>query len=311
MGKAYMEPPHNIGDIEKYVVCDKVKAADLILTSDICFIYDACAIIIHAKFSNIIPLLSYIKRKNGIVIITRTVLMEICSGDNMIWDEHIVFIKKLSDAGIKVLIFDEKDSLQCLRKVFNCSGDAFNSFLKHALRIARKWKGSVDEIIGSSGSDTIRKLCGDDNRTKTELFSTFFHMARAKKKPGDNLAEELFMILIAILSNIPDRREYKYIIFGEDRGAIRKLLELSYNLEKHTGAKKCSLLTIPAFCQALIKEKLINQPELQSILDLAYKNKIIKILCSEEYDLKPKEKDFNQIGLMDRLLKDIHFIVYY
>lgn len=311
MDKTHEETPYNFDNIKRYIIYDKKKSADLILQADICFIYDTCAIISHAKFSDITPLTSYIKKKNGIVIITKTVLMEMCSSNNLIWDEHITFIKKLSDAGITVLVFDEKDSLQCLKRVYSYSENIFNNYLKYALRVARKWKGSVDEIISSSGSDVVKKLCGDDSSTKGELFSSFFQMAKSKKKTGDNLAEELFMILIAILSNIPDRKKYKYIIFGEDRGAVRKLLELPYNLEKHIGSKKCSMLTLPALCQAFVKEDLINPLGLQDILDLTYENKIIKVSCSEEYDLKPKEKDFDKNILLYKLLNDTNFTIYY
>jgi hypothetical protein len=311
MEKTYMETPYNFDDIKKYVILDKKEAVDMILAADICFIYDTSAIRSHAKISDITPLISYIKSKNGIVIITKTVVMEMCSNNHMIWNEHIDFIKRLSDAGINVLKFDEEDTLQCLRRVYNYTQDVLNNSLKYALRTARKWKGSVDEIIGNSGSDMIRKLCGNDSYSKTELFSTFFQMARSKKKSEDNLAEELIMVCIAILSNIPDRNEYKYIIVSEDRGSIRKLLELSENLEKHTGSKKCSLLTTPALCQILIKDRLINTSELQNILDFTYEDRIIKVFCSEEYDLKPKEKDFNKEELQDKLLNDINFTIYY
>jgi len=237
--------------------------------------------------------------------------MEMCSNNHMIWDEHIDFIKRLSDAGINVLIFDEEDSLKCLRRVYSYSGDVFNNFLKYALRIARKWKGSVDEIIVNSGSDMVRKFCGNESYQKTELFSEFFQMARSKKKSEDNLAEELFMVCISILSNIPDVNEYKYIILSEDRSSIRKLLLMSENLKKHMGAKKCSLLTTPALCQILIKEGLIHTVELQNILDCIYQDRNIKVFCSEEYDLKPKEKDFDKEKLQDKLLNDINFTVYY
>ena len=311
MEKTYMETPYNFDEIKKYVILDKKKAVDMILVADIRFIYDTCAIRSHAKISDITPLLSYIKNKNGIVIITKTVLMEMCSNNHMIWDEHIDFIKRLSDAGINVLIFDEEDSLKCLRRVYSYSGDVFNNFLKYALRIARKWKGSVDEIIVNSGSDMVRKFCGNESYQKTELFSEFFQMARSKKKSEDNLAEELFMVCISILSNIPDVNEYKYIILSEDRSSIRKLLMMSEDLKKHMGVKKCSLLTTPALCQILIKEGLIHTVELQNILDSIYQDRNIKVFCSEEYDLKPKEKDFDKEKLQDKLLNDINITVYY
>jgi hypothetical protein len=312
MDKTYVETPYNFAEIEKYVILDKKKVADMILVADICFIYDTCAIRNHAKISDITTLISYIKSKNGVVIITRTVLMEMCSNDYRIWREHIDFIKKLSGADINVLIFNEEDSLQCLKRVYSDSAEDFNNFLKYALRTARKWKGTVDEIIVNSGSDMARKLCGSDNYSKTELFSTFFQMARASKKSEDNLAEELFMVCIAILSNIPDRNEYKYIIISEDRGSIRKLVEMAENLEKHTGAKRCSLLTTPALCQILIKEGLIDTiAKLQNVLDCTYQDRNIKVFCSEEYDLKPKEKDFTKGELADKLLNDTNFIVYY
>lgn len=119
------------------------------------------------------------------------------------------------------------------------------------------------------------------------------------------------MVCVAILSNIPDRKEYKYIILSEDRGSIRKLLEVSENLERHTSSKKCSLLTTSALCQILIKNRLINKSELQNILDITYEDRIIKVFCSEEYDLKPKEKDFNKEKLQDKLFNDINFTIYY
>ena len=312
MGKTYVETPYNFDEIKEYIIYDKKKVVHEILVADICFIYDTCAIWSHAKFSDITPLVSYIKSKNGVVIITRTVLMEMCSDDSKIWPEHIDFIKKLSDAGIKVLIFNEEDSLQCIKRVFSGSVGEFNNFLKYALRIARKWKGTVDEIIANSGSDMIKKLCGSENYSKSELFSRFFQVARSSKKPQDNLAEELFMICAAILSNIPDISEYKYIIISEDRSVVRKLVMMTDNLKEHIGARSCSLLTAPRLCQVLIKEGLINTiDELKSIFNCTYKDRKIKVCCSEEYDLKPKEKDFTKKELADKLLNDSNFTVYY
>ena len=312
MEKTFVETPYNFAEIEKYIVLDKKKVTDMILVADVCFIYDTCAIRNHAKIYNINPFLSYIKSKKGVVIITRTVLLEMCSKDHKMWREHIDFIKKLYDEGIRVLIFNEEDSLKCLRKVYSYSEEELNIFLKYALRTARKWKGTVDEIIANSGENMIQKLCGNKISSRTELFSAFFQMARAGRKSEDNMAEELFMVCIAILSNIPDRNEYKYIIISEDRKFIRKLVMMSENLEKHTGAKRCSLLTTPALCQLLIKEGLINTiMELQNILDCTYQDRNIKVCCSEEYDLKPKEKDFDKEKLADKLLYDANFTIYY
>jgi len=312
MSKTYVETPYNFDEIKEYIIYDKKKAVDEIIVADICFIYDTCAIWSHSKISDITPLVTYIKGRNGVVIITRTVLMEMCSDDSKIWTQHIDFIKKLSDAGIKVLVFNEEDSLECLKRVYAGSVGYFNNLLKYALRIARKWKGTVDEVIANSGSDMIRKLCGSGDYSKSELFSTFFQMARACKKPQDNLAEELFIICAAILSNTPSINEYKYIVISEDRGLIRKLVEMTDNLKKHTGARRCSMLTTPGLCQVLIKEGLINTPdELQNILNCAYQDKKIKVCCSEEYDLKPKEKDYTKEELGDKLLNDSNFTVYY
>lgn len=312
MVKTYVDTPYNFVEIEKYVIFDVKKITSMIVISDICYIYDTCAIRSHANIADITPLVSYIKGKNGVVIITRTVLMEMCSNDNMMWPKHIDFIKKLSDAGIQVLIFNEEDSLQCLKRVFRISTVEFNNHLKYALRIARKWKSTVDEIIANSGSDMVRKFCGSDNVSKIELFSTFFQLARASKKSEDNLAEELFMICIAILSNIPNRNEYKFIIISDDRGLIRKLVQITENLLIHTGSKGGSILTTPALCHALTKEGLIdNESDLQIIFDCTHHDRNIKVFCSEEYDLKPKEKNFIQEELVDKLLNDTNFTVYY
>ena len=73
-----------------------------------------------------------------------------------------------------------------------------------------------------------------------------------------------------------------------------------------------SLLTTSALCQILIKEELVNiRAELQTILDYTYQDSNIKVYCSEEYDLNPKEKDFTKEELVNKLLNDTNFTVYY
>lgn len=86
--------PDNWNEILPYVIVEQDEVIRHILTAPKCFFYDACAFWNHMSISNPSPVFEYIKSQNGIVILTKMILIELCSGNQKLWEEHIAYIKR-------------------------------------------------------------------------------------------------------------------------------------------------------------------------------------------------------------------------
>ena len=84
MKKVYNDTPDNFAEIQTFVITDVEEIAKTIIQADKCFFYDACAFRNHMRIMNPECIFEYIKRMGGIVVITRCIIMELCSKDNLL-----------------------------------------------------------------------------------------------------------------------------------------------------------------------------------------------------------------------------------
>ena len=79
MAASYTDNPSNMPDIIQYIILDKSRCVQEIIMAEKCFFYDTCAFRRHANLQHPEPLFEFLKGKNGIVVITRTIIMELAS----------------------------------------------------------------------------------------------------------------------------------------------------------------------------------------------------------------------------------------
>ncbi|MGN1032928.1 MAG: hypothetical protein ACI4PU_05650, partial [Intestinibacter sp.] len=199
MIKVCKDTPRNFEDIQNYL--EKDNFIEEIIKAKHCFFYDTCSIITHSNSINREKIVKYIKLKEGIIILTKTVLMELQNSSNIIEEQQVSYFKDLYDGGIKIILLNEEEIIDILKEVLTMSTADFNKLLGIAINEVSKFKGTIYEIKNDDPNQLTKKMM--DNRTnKREYYSDFFNFARSKKKPKDNLAEELMFICFIVLSRV-------------------------------------------------------------------------------------------------------------
>ncbi len=289
MDKVYRDTPDNFHEIEQYIILEPKEIVSNIIQAKKCYFYDACSFRKHMLISDTEYLHKYIKHTQGIVIITRCILMELCSNDNMLWREHVEYIKKMNESGITILVLYEEDIYDVVSACF-ASVVKINKFLSFAVRNIKSKVGTVDRTLTDNESLKIEIMYARDN-TDSSLYKRFFETVRSNKVSGDNLGEELVAICIHILANIYEMVEYKYIFLTEDKGAISILGGAIKNVEKYIEKPCISAFTTTKLIHRMLECEIISTKEqVLMMLDTGDIENKIGIFCVGKYDLEVKEK---------------------
>lgn len=157
MSVSYTDHPHNMSEIASYVITEKEKIVAEIFGNSKCYFYDTCSFRRHANLDNTHAayFLRYIKNQNGVVVITRCILMELASSSGVLNQEYVDYIKRMNDAGITILVIYEEDLFSVMEVCFSTNA-AINDYLCWAVRT----------IIGpvSTITETLEKNTGINNK---------------------------------------------------------------------------------------------------------------------------------------------------
>lgn len=309
MATLYVESPHNFSDIEEFVLTKKSEVLKEILTAERLFFYDTCALRKHAHMSNPQWLFEFIKKSNGVVVITRCILMELASKSGVLIPDYVAYIKKMNMFGLKLLVIYEEVLFDALSACFSAN-EVINRCLSFAVKTVKGPTGTITAVLKENQtllSDVMIKLSSD-----ASVFQRFFREVRANKESGDNLGEEMIAICAHLLSNFPDTTQYKYLIFTEDKGAIGLFHKTLKNVYDHTSVCTFSALTTPKLAQCLFEEKIITQKEqVEEMLSVDNKEGMVVFLGSERYDLVRKEKRMSCSDLAERIVLPDAIHIYY
>lgn len=309
MATSYTENPSNISDIMQYVLADTSRCVQEILLAEKCFFYDTCAFRNHANLEHSEFLLEFIQRKKGIVIITRTVIMELASSSGSLNVEYIDYLKKMYQYGLKILVIYEEDVFDVLSQCFT-SNARINEQLDVAVKVVKSATGTISDVYKSDKQ--LRADIMSDNNTDSTLFARFFSAVRGNKVSGDNLGEEMIAICIHLLSNIPEYHEYKHIVMTEDKGAIRTINKIWKNIWDYSAKNTVTAVTTVALVQKLYQQNIITTKEqVEEFISSGATDGIVKILVSEEYDLEPQEKTLLCSDVADKIVTSYGMRIYY
>ena len=299
MCKIYKDTPENFNDIEPYVSINSEDVIKRLIQSEKCYFYDTCSFRKHMMIDQPESIFNYVKQTNGVIVITRCIIMELCSNDNKLWAEHIEYIKKMHQCGLYVIVMFEEDFMDVLNFCFT-GVTTINGMLSVAVKHAKSKTGTVEKILSSDLALKKELLVDDTNSDKT-LAKRFFGKVRLNKMSEDNLGEELISICVHMLSNIREEKANKYIVLSDDKGAITLLGKTMQNVEKYMGMKCVTGVTTAKLCW-LIQNTLhfSSKEEIEKILGNPDEN--IKVFCSEEYELMPCEKTIKVGELAQKLI---------
>lgn len=289
--------PDNWEELKLYVITEQSDVVRYILSATKCFFYDTCAFWNHMCISDPSPIFEYIKSQKGVVILTKMILIELCSGNQKLWKEHIEYVKKMKQCGIIVLVIAEEDIFTVLCSCY--SGIAqVNQMFSNAIKHTKSKMGSIEVLSNCSARDRF-------------LAKRFFEEVRKSKTPRDNLGEELLAVCLHMLANIPSEEGYKYIVLTDDYAAIEILGKVKENVEKHIGRRCISGVTTAKLCWLMINNGIsLEEINVKEIISSGRIDNQLRVYSSEQYELSPSEKIMTTEEFAKKILNDRGMKVY-
>lgn len=284
-----VDVPDNWSELAPYVITNQEDVVRHIISAEKCFFYDTCAFWNHINIPEPSPIFDYIRTQKGIVILTKMILMELCSDDQKLWEEHIKYVQKMKQCGIIVLVIAEEDVFKVL---FSCYSGIVqvNQMLSNAIKYTKSKTGSVEEVLQKNIA--LRKeILSPLGSKDSSLAERFFREARENKMPGDNMGEELLAICIHMLANLPEHGVYKYIVLTDDYTALKLFGKVKENVEKYTGRRCVSGVTTAKLCWLMVNSGiLLNKDRVKEIISSGHSDNQLRVYSSEQYELSPSEK---------------------
>lgn len=303
MAVSYTDSPHNMSQITAYVVTKKEKIITEIYKHSKCYFYDTCSFRRHANLDDVYAeyFFKYIKMQNGIVIITRGILMELASHSGILNAEYIEYIKRIKDAGIVVLVIYEEDLFSVMEVCYSANV-AINNYLCWAVRIINGPASTITETL-EKNNGIKNEIIKGRNLKSSGVYERFFKAVRANKESGDDLGEELIAICLYILSHIPGEDDSKFCVITDDKGAASKIDNMFRRTPKQYRGKAIGIYSTPKLAQVLYRENILLEGDhIKEILGAGIDGNIAVLgMCI--YDIRGKEISLNKDDLADLIMQ--------
>ena len=287
MTTGYSENPVNWNEIEAYV--NQGELVKDLYAKGKCFFYDTCSFRYHANLGkkDAEKIYKYISNADGMVILTRCILMELASLSGIVNVEYEQYIKRITEAGIPVYVIDEEVLFHICEVCFSTNAQ-INGLLTWAVRMV---KGPVSTITATLDKD--QSLSGEvlngKNQNSSEVYRHFFSAVRANKEAGDNLGEELLAICLHILAQLPGEADGKFCIFTDDKGAAGKISNMFQRTNQRYRGKRIIIYSTPKLVQQLFLNGYFSEKqEVIRMLKCGISGNL-KVLGTQLYDLKSRE----------------------
>lgn len=303
MAIGYTDTPHNMTEITSYVTTDKKKIVAEILGKQVCYFYDACSFRRHANLNHNAAeyFLKYIKDQNGVIVITRCILMELVSHSGVLNREYVEYIEHISEFGITVLIIYEEDLFSVMEVCFNTNA-AINEYLCWAVRTIKGPVSTITKTIDQNSSIHNEVIEGR-NLNNREVYKRFFEAVRGNKESGDNLGEELLAVCLHILSYMPGEKDGKFCVVTDDKGAASKIDTLFKRTAKQHKGKEIVIFSTPKLVQVLHREKILEDREhIKAILSTGTSGNIV-VLGTRIFDIRSTDISIGSEELTDLIMQ--------
>lgn len=303
MTVSYTDTPHNIAEIIPYVSIEKDRIIKEILEKPKCYFYDTCSFRRHANLDDTHAdyFLKYIKNQNAIVVITRCILMELASYSGILNHEYLEYCKRISDAGITVLLIYEEDLFSVMEVCFGTNA-TINNYLCWAVRTIKGAVSTITETL-EKNADINNEVIKGRNLDNSGVYKRFFEAVRANKESDDNLGEEMLAICLHILSHMPGEDDGKFCVITDDKGAASKIDAMFKKTAKQYSGKTIGIFSTPKLVQILYREKiLLDREHLREIISAGTDGNIV-VLGMLIYDIRAKDISLNKEELTDLIMQ--------
>lgn len=289
----YTDNPPNISEILPWVVTEKDRIISEIFKAARCYFYDTCSFRRHANLDVEYAeyILRYIKGQNGIIMITRCILMELASHSGILNSEYIAYIKRIHDAGITILVIYEEDLFSVMEVCFSTNA-AINDHLCWAVRNILGPFSTITETLDHN-AELKNEVVKGKKTDSSRVYKHFFEAVRSNKESGDNLGEEMIAICLHILSHIPGEDDGKFCIITEDKGAAGKIDAMFKRTAKQYKGSDIGIFSTQKLVQVLYREKILQDKEqLEAILGSGTDGNIV-VLGMKAYDIRDRELTYS------------------
>lgn len=290
MAAAYTETPDNWHEAEAYFSTDTDDIKRTFYQTDRALFYDACSFQRHSNLNNRERdiLIRYFKEQGITIFLTKSILMELSGNRHSLEKRFVDYLKRLNDAGIKVLLFNEEYTFSILSDCFS-SVERINEYLVWAVRMVYS---PVSTIADALEADS--KLNSEVREGKTlkasDLYQRFFSAARGKKEHEDNLGEELIAICVHILSNLPGVADGKLCVLTDDKGAAGKIDSAMRKTNRENRGSRIIIFSTPKLVQHMFQELIeMSEDEMVNILSQGVSDNIV-IMGITDFDLEVDTK---------------------
>lgn len=305
MTTVYSENPSNWSEVEPHV--NKGNFVRELFLRKTCYFYDTCSFRYHANLCDhaVKKICEFMKKHDGLVVLTRCVLMELASVSGVLRSEYIRYFKNLDFCGLYVYVIDEEDLFEVLTACFSTYVKV-NSLLMWSTRMMKSPVSTITAALEEEERLASALLKGKNLEDKS-LFRRFFLTVRSRKESGDHLGEELLGICLHMLSQLPGEEEGKFCLMTDDKGAAGKIDALFMRTPADHRGKRILLFSTPKLAQTLYKEKYIQKKEsLLEILDTGSDGPV-KVLGTQIFDLKSRIISLPREELADQMFRhEIH-----
>ena len=285
------------------LICDKEEIIQEIVQATKFYFYDTSSFRNHASVYCRKLILQYIANTRGIVILTRSVFMELCMKDGTLWKEHALYIHEMNEMGIKVLCIHEENIVELLQSCYN-NISQINTWLSYAVKCVKSKYGAIETALAQD--ETLKQEVLVNYMCQDRLLGRrFFDGMRARKEMGDNLGEELLCVCLHMLTNIPELVPYKYVMLTDDKNAVRLLGQVKQNVARNLTQKYLTAHTSANLCWHMKKSGIdIHKEEVLAFLQGEKESERITTYCSDRYALFPEMQSMTCEEMADKIIRE-------
>lgn len=250
------EIPNNFNELEAYIIQDASVYNNLLISSDNIYFYDTCSLQCHSNSINRTKIISYIKNHNGIIVITKTILIELSMNNGNIQSSVIEYLREFYDENIPVILFKEENLLSTLRYSSTESISKHNKLLARCIIEVSEYKGTIYDVKNEIKSTILKSLFTSSSQT---LYEEFFDFARSCKIEDDNLGEELMFICFAVLSFIPFINTITFL--SNDMNSRSSVISINDYTNTYGLKRQPYQLTTATLLYKMHKENILNNKD--------------------------------------------------
>lgn len=291
MALLYSETPSNLNKILPLVITDYDRTVDLIFSSDKCIFYDACSFRYHSNFNKAgqKSIIDYIKSKNGIIVITNCILMELAGTSKKLNDLYISYIKNLFHNEVKVILFDEKYIFDILSEEYD-SSVKINKIFSFAVRNFNSPIGTIRKTLNADKN--LKEILKGTNISKKSICADFFSKVKNNKESEDDLGEELVGICLYMLLHLSGEPSGKFVIISDDHEAASRISMGTKNIPANVSDKIITVLSTVRLLQNMINDDFISDASvIKNMLKKVISDKR-KIYAAKQNDISAQQYSF-------------------